>query len=95
MTNVQSTGRPRKTSVADDRKIVINWEKPSFGGDGKAYMALLALVAAYCYLCTLSEDECQDTKRVMKGMPITKQNLALQKSVSQKSVSRFLSITVC
>ena len=47
----------------DNRKITIHWQKPFFGGDGKAYLALLALLAAFCYLCDLTEDECQSTKK--------------------------------
>ena len=54
----------------DKRSITIYWNKPFFGGDGKAYLALLALLAAYCYLCNLTEGQSQSTSRVMKGMPI-------------------------
>ena len=56
----------------DNRQITIRWQNPFFAWDGKAYSALLALLAAYCYLCNLTEDECQSTSKVMKGMPITR-----------------------
>ena len=56
----------------DNRKILINWQKPFVGGDGKLFLALLGLLAAFCYFCTLTEDECQSTERVMRGMPITR-----------------------
>ena len=56
----------------DNRNIVIHWKFPFFGGDGKAFLAMLGLLAVYCFYCTLTQDECQNTSRVMKGFTINR-----------------------
>ena len=59
------------TSVHDENKQLTS---DIFENDtlNEPIPSVLALLAAFCYFCTLTEDECQSTSRVMKGMPITR-----------------------
>ena len=56
----------------DGRIIKIHFPNPRVGGDGKLFLNLLGLLAAFCYLCTLTEQQGQDRKRIKKGMPINR-----------------------
>ena len=51
-------------------KILIHFKDPKFIGDGKDVLNLLSIPAAYCYLCSITEEDGQNIDLVIKGMPL-------------------------
>ena len=52
------------------RKILVHFKKPIFIGDGKCILNCLSIPAAFCYICSISEEEGQNIDLVITGMPL-------------------------
>ena len=58
------------TVIFRGEEIKVHFEKPKFIGDGKAYLQLLNLPRAYCFLCSMSCEQGNDIDLCEHGMHI-------------------------
>ena len=58
------------TVIFRGEEIKVHFEKPKFIGDGKAYLQLLNLPRAYCFLCSMSCEQGNDIHLCEHGMHI-------------------------